>query len=74
MELARIPVDGSPLGVKVVKGVSLGFKVYLLRIACNFAAVLLRVWYLAPLEGGYGEGLSEGVELGGNMLFLWSRD
>ena len=74
IELACIPAVGKALGAKVGVGEPLGSEVDLSSIALKLFIVLSRLWYLAPLEGGNGVGPLEGIKLGGNMPFLWSRD
>ena len=77
IEPASIPVDSVPLGDKVVVGEPLGadgngksFGLTPFKIARNHFAVSFRV---TPLEG-IGCGLSDEVEVVGNIPFLWSRD
>ena len=74
IELACIPAVGKALGAKVGVGEPLGSKVEFLSIAFKRFTVCSRLWYFAPLEGGNGVGSVQGVELGGNMPFVWRRD
>ena len=73
IELACMPSDGEPLGMKVDFGEPLGMEGDFSSIASNQSTVLSLLVLLAPLDVGNGVGLLEGVELGGNMPFLWSR-
>ena len=67
IELAPIPVVGKALGAGGI-GKLLGLTPS--KIACSCFAVSVR---FTPLEG-IGCGLLEGVEVVGNMPFLWSKD